>query len=132
MPETSPFAMYGCREATRLALVAGDTVEHFDRRLEVMDGKGMIVCMSRRIAIQLCREVTRLRPGSHAEADETGSMKVVMTGSASHPPEWQAHIRNKPRREALAKRPVKRMRSARRPSRSARLRASTISARLVR
>jgi len=88
----------------RLALVARDIVEHFEKRLEVMDGKGMIVCMSRRIAVQLYREITKLRPEWHAEADEAGSMKVVMTGSASDPPEWQAHIRNKPRREALAKR----------------------------
>ncbi|GIX10630.1 type I restriction endonuclease subunit R [Elioraea sp.] len=88
----------------RLALVARDIVEHFEKRLEVMDGKGMIVCMSRRIAVQLYREITKLRPEWHAEADEAGSTKVVMTGSASDPPEWQAHIRNKPRREALAKR----------------------------
>jgi type I restriction enzyme R subunit len=88
----------------RLALVARDIVEHFEKRLEVMDGKGMIVCMSRRIAVQLYREITKLRPEWHAEADEAGSMKVVMTGAASDPPEWQVHIRNKPRREALAKR----------------------------
>jgi len=88
----------------RLALVARDIVEHFEKRLEAMDGKGMVVCMSRRIAVELYREIAKLRPAWHADADEAGTMKVVMTGSASDPMEWQAHIRNKPRREALAHR----------------------------
>ena len=88
----------------RLELVARDIVEHFEKRLEVMDGKGMIVCMSRRIAVDLYREITKLRPDWHADDDESGAIKVVMTGSASDPLEWQAHIRNKPRREALANR----------------------------
>ncbi|MEG9883486.1 MAG: type I restriction endonuclease subunit R [Hyphomicrobiales bacterium] len=88
----------------RLELVARDIVEHFEKRLEVMDGKGMVVCMSRRIAVELYREIAKLRPEWHDEADEAGSMKVVMTGSASDPVDWQGHIRNKPRREALANR----------------------------
>ena len=88
----------------RLKLVAGDIVAHFDRRLEAMDGKAMIVCMSRRICIDLYRELRRLRPEWHDEDDGKGQLKVVMTGSASDPPDWQPHIRNKPRREALAKR----------------------------
>ena len=62
----------------------------------------MIVCMSRRICVELYREIAALRPAWHSEDDESGSMKVVMTGSASDPMDWQAHIRNKPRREALA------------------------------
>ena len=64
----------------------------------------MIVCMSRRICIDLYRELRRLRPEWHDEDDGKGQLKVVMTGSASDPPDWQPHIRNKPRREALAKR----------------------------
>ena len=88
----------------RLELVAHDIVEHFERRLEVMDGKGMAVCMSRRIAVELYREIAKLRPEWHDEMDEAGAMKVVMTGSASDPLDWQGHIRNKPRREALANR----------------------------
>ena len=88
----------------RLKLVARDIVTHFDRRIEAMDGKAMIVCMSRRICIDLYREVTRLRPEWHDQDDGKGRLKVVMTGSASDPPDWQPHIRNKPRREALAKR----------------------------
>ena len=88
----------------RLRLIAQDIVSHFDRRLEAMDGKAMIVCMSRRICIDLYRELTRLRPDWHHDDDDGGRIKVVMTGSASDPPDWQPHIRNKSRREMLAKR----------------------------
>ena len=88
----------------RVKLVARDIVVHFDQRLEAMDGKAMIVCMSRRICIDLYRELTRLRPEWHDEDDGKGRLKVVMTGSASDPLDWQPHIRNKPRREALANR----------------------------
>ncbi|MFZ5625062.1 MAG: type I restriction endonuclease subunit R [Gemmatimonadota bacterium] len=88
----------------RLALIARDIVEHFEKRLEAMDGKAMVVCMSRRICVELYRELVKLRPAWHDEDDAHGAIKVVMTGSASDPPDWQAHIRNKPRREALAKR----------------------------
>ena len=88
----------------RLALVAQDFVSHFERRIEAMEGKAMVVCMSRRICIDLYRELIRLRPSWHHEKDDKGSIKVVMTGGASDPPDWQPHIRNKPRREALANR----------------------------
>ena len=88
----------------RLELVAEDIVAHFEQRTEVMDGKAMIVCMSRRICIDLYRELVRLRPDWHDEDDDKGRIKVVMTGAASDPPDWQPHIRNKPRREALASR----------------------------
>jgi type I restriction enzyme R subunit len=64
----------------------------------------MVVCMSRRICVELYREIVKLRPDWHDEDDARGAIKVVMTGSASDPADWQAHIRNKPRREALAKR----------------------------
>ena len=153
----------------RMALVARDIVEHFEGRQEAMDGKAMVVCMSRRICIDLYRELTRLRPAwraadsadpADAAADSadpgndsadpgndsadtgndsadsadtvadpaadsadpaadsadpaadsadpaddgTGALKVVMTGKASDPADWQPHIRNKARREALARR----------------------------
>jgi len=92
----------------RLALVARDIVEHFERRLEALDGKAMIVCMSRRICVALYREIVKLRPEwdgtDDGSSDEGGALKVVMTGSASDPADWQPHIRNKPRREALANR----------------------------
>ena len=87
----------------RLRLVAQDIVSHFDKRRDAMDGKAMVVCMSRRICIDLYRELVGLRPDWHGD-DDNGQIKIVMTGAASDPPEWQPHIRNKPRREALAKR----------------------------
>ena len=88
----------------RIALIAEDVVEHFERRLEAMDGKAMIVCMSWRICIDLHRALVRLRPGWEHADDDKGQIKVVMTGAASDPPDWQTHIRSKSRREALAKR----------------------------
>jgi type I restriction enzyme, R subunit len=86
----------------RLKLIAADLVEHFDRRLETMDGKAMVVCMSRRICVELYRAIVALRPDWHDADDDRGMIKVVMTGSATDPLDWQPHIRNKPRREALA------------------------------
>ena len=88
----------------RLKLIARDIVEHFERRLEALEGKAMIVCMSRRICVELYNEIVRLRPQWHREEDEKGVIKVVMTGSASDPTDWQPHIRDKRRREALANR----------------------------
>jgi type I restriction enzyme R subunit len=88
----------------RMRLIARDIVKHYEERNAAMEGKAMIVCMSRRICIDLYREITALRPQWHQGPDEEGEIKVVMTGSASDPLEWQDHIRNKPRREALAKR----------------------------
>ena len=88
----------------RVALIARDIVEHFESRTDAMDGKAMVVCMSRRICIELYRELVRLRPGWRDDDDTRGALKVVMTGQASDPPDWQAHIGNKTRREALAKR----------------------------
>ena len=88
----------------RVNLIAEDIVAHFERRLEAMDGKAMVVCMSRRICVDLYRALVRLRPDWHHEDDDKGSLKVVMTGAADDPPDWQLHIRNKPRREALANR----------------------------
>ena len=88
----------------RLMLVAQDIVTHFEQRLEALDGKAMVVCMSRRICVTLYRELVRLRPDWHHEDDDKGNLKVVMTGTATDPPGWQPLIRNKTRREALAKR----------------------------
>lgn len=87
----------------RVDLVAKDIVEHFEKRLEAMDGKGMVVAMSRRICIELYDAIAKLRPQWVGADDAEGAMKVVMTGSASDPVEWQQHIRNKAGREVLAK-----------------------------
>ena len=90
----------------RLALVAEDLVKHFEDRLAALDGKGMIVCMSRRICVALYDAIVKLRPQWHSDDDENGTIKIVMTGVASDPPAWQTHIgaRPKARRELLAKR----------------------------
>ena len=88
----------------RLALVAADLVQHFEDRVAALHGKAMMVCMSRRICMALYDEIIRLRPGWHSPDDNAGSIKIVMTGAASDPVEWQQHIGNKARRDLLAKR----------------------------
>ena len=88
----------------RLSQIAEDIVAHYEQRLEVMHGKAMVVCMSRRICIDLYRELVHLRPAWEEKEDAKGAIKVVMTGSASDPVDWQPHIRNKARREELANR----------------------------
>ena len=90
----------------RLELVAKDLVQHFEDRIGALDGKALIVCMSRRICVDLYDAIVKLRPDWHSDDDEAGAIKVVMTGAASDPPAWQAHIGKspKPRREMLAKR----------------------------
>lgn len=88
----------------RVALIAKDIVDHFEKRLEAIDGKAMIVCMSRRICVELYKEIAKLRPQWQSDDDEKGALKVVMTGSAADVLEFQPHIRNKQRRERLAER----------------------------
>jgi type I restriction enzyme, R subunit len=91
--------------APRVKLIAQDILAHYDARTEAMDGKAMIVCMSRRICVELFKELVALRPEwDGGDDDARGALKIVMTGSATDDVDWQAHIRNKPRREALAKR----------------------------
>ena len=88
----------------RLGLIADDIIAHFDERLETMDGKGMIVCMSRRICVDLYNAIVKRRPEWHNDDDKKGAIKVVMTGSSSDDASWQPHIRNKKRREEMATR----------------------------
>ena len=88
----------------RLALVAKDMVAHFEDRVAALDGKAMVVCMSRRICVKLYDEIVKLRPDWHSADDSAGAIKIVMTGAASDPQEWQQHIGNKARRDLLAKR----------------------------
>jgi type I restriction enzyme R subunit len=96
----------------RIALVAADLVNHFEKRREAMEGKAMIVCMSRRICVELYNALIKLRPEWASTKDdeletEKGKdcvVKVVMTGSAEDGPEWQQHIRNKEKRRKLANR----------------------------
>jgi type I restriction enzyme, R subunit len=86
----------------RIGLIARDLVDHFETSLATMTGKAMVVVMCRRIAVELYRALVTLRPEWHGEEDDQGVLKVVMTGSASDPLDWQPHIRNKARREVLA------------------------------
>ena len=88
----------------RLKLVANDLVQHFECRVEAMNGKAMIVCMSRWICVALYNAIVALRPKWHSDVDKEGAVKIVMTGSASDPSDWQAHVGNKARRDLLAKR----------------------------
>ncbi len=88
----------------RINLIAADLVQHFENRLLGMDGKAMTVCMSRRICIKLHDAIVRLRPEWYSNDDTKGCIKVVMTGAASDPENWQEHIGNKARRDALANR----------------------------
>jgi len=91
----------------RLELVARDLVEHFEERAAAMsritgdEGKAMVVCMSRRICVALYEKIVALRPEWDGAEDDKGAIKVIMTGSASDPTDWQQHIRTKARREAL-------------------------------
>ena len=88
----------------RLAMVAADLVRHFEDRVAAMDGKAMVVCMSRRICVALYNQIIALRPDWHSDDDAAGAVKVVMTGSAADPQGWQPHIGTKARRDLLAKR----------------------------
>jgi type I restriction enzyme, R subunit len=91
----------------RIDLVAADLVQHYERRLEAMEGKAMIVCMSRRICVEMYNALIKLRPEwasgpSDDDTDKSCVAKIVMTGSAEDGPDWQQHIRNKEKRRALA------------------------------
>jgi type I restriction enzyme R subunit len=88
----------------RIGLVAKDLVDHFEKRQEAMEGKAMVVCMSRRICVDLYNAIIKLRPQWHSDDDKQGEIKIVMTGNATDPLEWQQHVRTKARREELAKR----------------------------
>lgn len=88
----------------RLELIANDIVKHFESRNEVLDGKAMIVCMSRRICVDLYAQIIKIRPDWHSDDDADGTIKVVMTGSSSDPLSFQPHVRNKAKRKALGER----------------------------
>jgi type I restriction enzyme R subunit len=95
-------ALVGAEE--RVNLIAQDIVTHFENRQSSLDGKAMIVCMSRRICVELYKAIVTLRPDWHHDDDDKGVVKVVMTGSAADDPAMQPHIRNKQRSRELAKR----------------------------
>jgi type I restriction enzyme R subunit len=88
----------------RIKHVAADIVAHFEKRQEVMDGKGMIVTMSRRIAAELYKAIIDLRPAWHSGDMHKGAIKVVMTSASSDGPEISKHHTTKEQRRALAER----------------------------
>lgn len=88
----------------RINQMSMDIVKHFEQRQEAMEGKAMIVCMSRRICVDLHNEIVKLKPEWYSKEDDKGIIKVIMTGSASDPQGWQEHVRTKTRRRELAER----------------------------
>jgi type I restriction enzyme R subunit len=88
----------------RINLIAKDIIEHFEKREEALEGKIMIVCMSRRICVDIYNAISKLRPQWNSNSDNEGIMKVIMTGAPEDPVDWQKHIRNKLKRQELATR----------------------------
>jgi len=88
----------------RIEKIAQDLVYHFEQRNAVLEGKAMIVCMSRRICVELYDAIRKIRPLWHSDDDNEGTIKVIMTGSSSDPLNMQSHIRSKPRRKAIGDR----------------------------
>ena len=99
----------------RLKNLASDIVRHYESRVSVMNGKAMIVAMSRRIAVLLYDEIIKLRPHWESENLNEGCLKVVMTSSSSDKLEMDLedpdglvipakHRTNKKDRELLAQR----------------------------
>jgi len=88
----------------RLQQVAKDLVEHFEARISVIDGKAMIVCMSREICVQLYDAIVALRPDWHHAEPELGAIKIVMTGSAADKAHLQPHVYTHKVKKRLEKR----------------------------
>ena len=88
----------------RIKSIAKDIVAHFEARQQVFAGKGMVVCMSRRIAAELYAEVVKLKPEWHDDDLTKGAIKVVMTAASSDGPLLAKHHTSKEQRRALAER----------------------------
>ncbi|SDU10177.1 type I restriction enzyme, R subunit [Nitrosomonas ureae] len=88
----------------RIQNIAQDLINHFEARQEVFAGKGMIVCMSRRIAAELYAEIVKLRPVWHSDDLNKGMIKVVMTAASSDGPNMAQHHTSKQQRKLLAER----------------------------
>ena len=85
----------------RIQQVAADLVQHFETRNTAMNGKAMIVAMSREICVKLYDAIVAIRPEWHSEDVEQGVIKVIMTGSASDKDHLQSHIYNKQTKKRL-------------------------------
>jgi len=88
----------------RIQKVAADLVEHFENRLASLDGKGMVVTMSREICVHLYDAIVALRPSLHDPDPEKGAIKVIMTGSASDKALLKPHIYSKDVKKRLERR----------------------------
>jgi type I restriction enzyme, R subunit len=88
----------------RITKIAEDLVYHFEQRNAVLEGKAMIVCMSRRICVDLYDAIIKIRPLWHSDEDDKGTIKVIMTGSSSDTLNMQNHIRSKTKRKAIGDR----------------------------
>ena len=88
----------------RIKKLAEDIVNHYEEKSKAIDGKAMVVCMSRKICVDLYEQIVALRPSWHSDDDNKGKIKVVMTGSAADNERLQSHIGGKQRRDTLAKR----------------------------
>ena len=85
----------------RIQQVAADLVQHFETRNTAMNGKAMVVAMSREICVKLYDAIVAIRPEWHSEDVEQGAIKVIMTGSASDKDHLQSHIYNKQTKKRL-------------------------------
>lgn len=85
----------------RIQQVAADLVQHFETRNTAMNGKAMIVAMSRDICVKLYNAIVDIRPDWHSADVEQGAIKVIMTGSASDDKDLQPHIYNKQTKKRL-------------------------------
>lgn len=88
----------------RLNLIAEDLLKHWETRVEIIEGKALIVCMSRRICVELYNALTKLKPGWHSTDDNSGAIKIMMTGNPADPLPYQIHLRSKERRDRIAER----------------------------
>ena len=88
----------------RIDRLAAFIVEHWEKRGAAMEGKAMVVTMSRDIAARLYEAIRTLRPGWHDADDERGAMKVVVTGTSEDPEPLRNHVRTKAARKRLAER----------------------------
>jgi type I restriction enzyme R subunit len=78
----------------RLKEIAKDIVEHFNKRSQEIKGKAMVVTISRKVAVKLYEEITKL--------PNAPSVEIVMSGNKQKDPEefWK-HLRNKYEMDAL-------------------------------
>lgn len=88
----------------RIRTISRDIVAHFEQRQVGLFGKAMVVVFSRRVSVELYREITRLRPEWHSDNDFAGTVKTIITGTSLDPAEWQPHIRDKTRRRVIGDR----------------------------